>query len=71
MSNNIKSPKHYNKKNDPFKIMEDNCTLEEIKGAIKLNILKYALRSKGQDYEDYHKIIAYAEWGIKLMKENE
>ena len=45
-TNNTK-PEYY-KQNDPFKIMEDNCPEEEIFGAIKLNILKYTLRSKGQ-----------------------
>lgn len=64
--NNYK-PDHYSD-NDPFKIMEDNCTFEEIMGAVKLNIIKYALRTKGQDKEDLEKIIAYANWGLKQYK---
>lgn len=60
-------PDHYSD-NDPFKIMEDNCTFEEIMGAVKLNIIKYALRTKGQDKEDLEKIIAYANWGLKQYK---
>lgn len=60
---------HYKKlKLDPFKIMEENCSREEIMGAIKLNILKYTLREKGQDKEDFEKIIAYAEWGLKQLE---
>jgi len=60
----VKRPKHYSE-NDPFKIMEDNCTFEEIMGAAKLNVVKYALRKKNQDKEDWKKIIHYAEWALK------
>lgn len=63
----IERPKHYSE-NDPFKIMEDNCTFEEIMGAMKLNVIKYALRRKGEDEADIKKLIHYAEWGLKQFK---
>lgn len=53
---------------DTFKRMECNTTLEERLGFAKGNIDKYTWRNKGQDLEDYEKIIAYAKWAIKQIK---
>lgn len=62
-------PKHYSEQGiDTFARMEANCTKEEILGFIKGNIDKYNFRSKGQDIEDFNKIIAYANWGKNILE---
>lgn len=63
-------PQHYSKGIDTFKRMEENCTLEERLAFAKGNIDKYTWRTKGQDKEDFVKIVKYAEWAIKQL-ENE
>lgn len=63
-------PQHYAKGIDTFSRMEANCTKEECLAFAKGNIDKYNFRTKGQDLEDYKKIISYAQWAIKLL-ENE
>lgn len=60
-------PEHYSKGIDTFKRMEVNCTKEECLAFAKGNIDKYNWRTKGQDLEDFKKIISYAEWAIKLL----
>lgn len=60
-------PKHYSKGIDTFARMESNCSVEECLAFAKGNIDKYNWREKGQDYEDFDKIISYAEWGKKLL----
>lgn len=52
---------------DTFLRMEANCTQEEIFGFIRGNIDKYVWRKKNQTKEDFEKIIAYAEWGIRIL----
>ena len=63
-----KKPSHYAKGIDTFSRMEANCTKEECLAFAKGNIDKYNWRTKGQDLEDFDKIIAYAEWAKKLLK---
>jgi len=65
----MEKPKHYSKGIDTFKRMESNASREEIKGFIRGNIDKYNWRNKGQDREDFEKIIAYAQWAIELIEE--
>lgn len=60
-------PKHYSKGIDTFSRMEANCTKEECLAFAKGNIDKYNWRNKGQDLEDYKKIVSYANWAIKLL----
>lgn len=60
-------PKHYSKGIDTFERMEANCTKEECLAFAKGNIDKYNWRDKGQDLEDFDKIIAYAEWAKRLL----
>jgi hypothetical protein len=48
--------------------MEANCTKEEILAFCKGNIDKYNWRDKGQDIEDYKKIIDYANFAIKQLE---
>lgn len=67
---NEEKPQHYSKGIDTFKRMEENCTLEERLAFAKGNIDKYTWRTKGQDKEDFEKIISYAKWAIKQL-ENE
>lgn len=64
----VKKPSHYAKGIDTFARMEANCTKEECLAFAKGNIDKYNWRTKGQDLEDFDKIIAYAEWAKKLLK---
>lgn len=64
----VTKPSHYAKGIDTFDRMEANCTKEECLAFAKGNIDKYNWRTKGQDLEDFDKIIAYAEWGKKMLK---
>lgn len=65
---NEEKPQHYSKGIDTFKRMEENCTLEERLAFAKGNIDKYTWRTKGQDKEDFEKIISYAKWAIKQLE---
>lgn len=64
----VTKPPHYAKGIDTFARMEANCTKEECLAFAKGNIDKYNWRTKGQDLEDFDKIIAYAEWAKKMLK---
>ena len=64
---NVNKPKHYTKGIDTFARMEANCTTEECLAFAKGNIDKYNFRTKGQDLEDYEKIVSYANWAISLL----
>ena len=63
----VEQPKHYANGIDTFQRMEANCTKEECLAFVKGNIDKYNWRTKGQDKEDFEKIIAYAQWAIKQL----
>lgn len=61
-------PPQYNIGIDTFERMRANATHEEAMGFIRWNIDKYNTRQKGQDEDDYKKIISYAQealWWIK------
>ena len=61
--------KHYEALNiQPWEIMEANFTSEEFIAYLKGNIIKYTLRSKGQDLSDAEKIKHYAEKLIEVQK---
>lgn len=61
--------KHYETLNiQTWEIMEANFTTEEFIAYLKGNIIKYALRSKGQDLADAQKIRHYAEKLIEVQK---
>lgn len=60
-------PKQYQVGIDTFKRMEANCTLKERLAFVRGNIDKYVWRVKGQDKEDFQKIIAYAKWALKQL----
>lgn len=53
---------------DTFQRMEANCTTNEIIAFCKGNIDKYNWRKKGQDIEDFQKIIDYSNFAIKTLK---
>lgn len=53
---------------DTFTRAEANMNFEEIMACCRFNIDKYTWRKKGQDLEDFKKIIAYAEFGIKQLE---
>ena len=61
-------PKQYQIGIDTFQRAEANMTKEEILAFCKCSIDKYVWRKKGQDLQDYEKIIAYAEFAIKQLK---
>ena len=55
---------------DTFQRAEANMTKEEILAFCKCSIDKYVWRKKGQDLQDYEKIISYAEFAIKQLKKD-
>ena len=54
---------------DTFERSEANMTKEEILACVRFNIDKYNWRKKGQDKEDFKKIIDYANWGLKQLED--
>ena len=61
-------PSQYQIGIDTFERMRANATYEEAMGFIRWNIDKYNTRQKGQDEDDYKKIISYAQealWWIR------
>lgn len=64
--------KHYEElKVQPWEIMEKNFTTEEFVAYLKGNIIKYTLRSKGQDLSDAEKIKHYAEKLIEVLEKED
>ena len=64
--------KHYEELNiQPWDIMEKNFTTEEFVAYLKGNIIKYTLRSKGQDLTDAEKIKHYAEKLIEVLEKKD
>lgn len=64
--------KHYEVlKVQPWEIMGKNFTTEEFVAYLKGNIIKYTLRSKGQDLSDAEKIKHYAEKLIEVIEKKE
>jgi hypothetical protein len=63
----IKKPKQYEIGIDTFERAEANLSKEQIIAICKFNIDKYNWRQKGQDKEDFQKIIDYANWAIKNL----
>ena len=64
-------PKQYQIGIDTFEMMEKNCTLVERLAFVKGNISKYNWRDKGQDKQDFEKIIKYAEWALKQLEDEQ
>ena len=62
-------PKQYDIGIDTFQRAEANMTKEEIIASCKFNIDKYCWRKKGQDKEDFEKIINYAKFALKQFKD--
>lgn len=56
---------------EPWEIMEKNFTTEEFVAYLKGNIIKYALRDKGQALTDAEKIKHYAEKLIEVIEKKE
>lgn len=64
--------KHYEELNiQPWDIMEKNWSTQEFVAYLKGNIIKYALRNKGQDLSDAEKIKHYAEKLIEVIEKKE
>jgi len=53
---------------DTFQRAEANMSKSGILDSICFNIDKYNWRKKGQDKEDFTKIIAYAKWGLEILE---
>lgn len=64
-----KKPSQYDIGIDTFQRAEANMTKEEIIASCKFNIDKYCWRKKGQDKEDFEKIINYAKFALKQFKD--
>lgn len=60
-------PSQYQIGIDTFTRAEANMTKEEILACVRFNIDKYTWRKKGQDKEDFEKIKAYVDWGLKNL----
>ena len=68
---NVSKPKQYQIGIDTFDRAEANMTNEELLACVRFNIDKYNWRKKGQDKEDFEKIIAYAQWALKQLNDGE
>ena len=55
---------HYKTEVQPIEVMEANMTLEEFRGFLRGNIIKYACRlgRKDDEVQEVNKIIRYANW---------
>gem|GEM_PF-6277415 len=62
-------PHQYNIGIDTFERSEANMTKEELLACVRFNIDKYNWRKKGQDEDDFRKIIDYANFAIKQLKQ--
>ena len=60
-------PKHYNMKIDTFELWKQNKTPQERLIAAEFNVTKYIMRTKGCDYDDYEKIIAYSNYAKEAL----
>lgn len=63
-------PKHYEKGHDTFEWAEHKFDLETNLNICRFNIHKYNDRDKGQDKEDFQKIIDYAQHALYLIQED-
>lgn len=54
---------------EPWEIMEKDFTREEFIGFLKGNIIKYCLRKKGSDLQDFEKIEHYARKLQEVLKD--
>ena len=69
MSRTYMKPKQYQIGIDTFDLMRENATPEERVSFAKWNIMKYAMRKKGQDISDFEKIVDYAKFGLESLLE--
>ena len=63
----MEKPVHYKEGFDSFAWAERRYSTKECLAIAAFNINKYNDRDKGQDFEDFGKIVAYVEWAKKLM----
>lgn len=64
-------PEQYKEGIDTFERAEANMSFEEIMACLRFGIDKYNWRKKGQDRDDFLKIIAYANFAIKQIDKND
>lgn len=67
---NNQKPIQYQIGIDTFERSKANMSKDELIACAKFNIDKYNWRKKGQDIEDFEKIIDYANFAIEVLKEN-
>jgi len=60
-------PHQYNIGIDTFERAEANMTKEELLACVRFNIDKYTWRKKGQDEDDFKKIIDYCNYALKQL----
>jgi hypothetical protein len=68
----VKAPQHYaDRKYQTILVIEDNLSLDEMKGYCKGNVLKYVARAGKKDniVQDLKKARTYLEWLIQLEAE--
>ena len=60
------TPEHYNKSIQPIEFMRATLTMEEFRGFLKGNIIKYISRAEGKGgIDDYQKAMVYLKWLIE------
>lgn len=60
------TPEHYNKSIQPIEFMKATLSLEEYRGFLKGNIIKYISRAEEKGgKEDYEKAMVYLKWLIE------
>lgn len=64
----VNKPEQYQIGIDTFERAEKNMTLDERLACVRFNIDKYCWRKKGQDKQDFEKIINYAQWAIRQLE---
>ena len=55
-------------KQQPIEIMQILMSHDEFKGFLKGNVIKYALRQKGEPVKDMEKVQQYAEWYVQACE---
>lgn len=61
--------KHYQLlEQQPIEIMQVLLSPEEMKGFLKGNVIKYALRKKDSELKDMQKVCQYSEWYVDVCE---
>jgi hypothetical protein len=68
--NDVKHQDHYEKQGiQPITLMASNLTVDEFKGFLRGNVIKYVLRAPLKNgIEDYKKALTYLTWLIEFSE---